>query len=106
MDQMPHMDTEQEVRDHRGMTEAQRPARQRGKRRRRWLIAGIAGLVAAGVVAQGIIARRNNVSKLTVLAKQRALPKGALISPEPGPKTRELTLPGNVDARHEANLYA
>jgi membrane fusion protein, multidrug efflux system len=93
-------------------TEAKRQAdgrqsvRQPGKRRRRWLIAGIASLVAGGVVAWGVMDRENNLSQLTISANQQALPKVALVSPEPGPKTRELTLPGNAQPWYEARIYA
>jgi membrane fusion protein, multidrug efflux system len=93
-------------------TEAMRRAdgrqsvRQPGKRRRWRLIAGIAGLAAGGVVAWGVMDRQNNLSQLTITANQQALPKVALVSPEPGPKTRELTLPGDVHPWYEARMYA
>lgn len=99
MDQTPQTEAKRRA-------DGRRSGRQPGKRRRRWLIAGIAGLVAGGVVAWGLMDRQNNMSQLTILANQQALPKVALVSPEPGPRTRELTLPGDVAAWYEARIYA
>jgi membrane fusion protein (multidrug efflux system) len=103
MDQSPHLERDEEP----GLATAIRgAARPRGKRRLRWWLAALGGLAAAGIAASGIIDRQNNVSQLATLAKQRALPKVALVSPAAGPKTRPLTLPGNVMPWYRARIYA
>ena len=95
-----------DLHDLRGEPERRQSVRRPGRRRWRWLIASIAVLVAGGIVAWGVMDRQNNLSRLTALANQQALPKVALVSPEPGPKTRELTLPGNVEPWYQARIYA
>jgi membrane fusion protein, multidrug efflux system len=104
--QTPQIETEQRGDALREVTERRGGANQRTKRGRRWLLFGIAGLVAAGIAASGIVDRQQNLSHLKTVAKQQALPKVALVSPEPGPKTQELLLPGDVAAWHQARIYA
>ncbi|HQT76566.1 MAG TPA: efflux RND transporter periplasmic adaptor subunit [Rhodopila sp.] len=69
-------------------------------------MAGIAALVVAAVVTWGVIERQSNVARLTTVARQQATPKVALVSPKPGPTTRGLTLPGDVNPWYQADIYA
>ncbi len=81
------------------------PTDTRRRRRRRiwWGLA--AGAVALAVAAYGIIDRNNTVSALAVTADDESVPKVTLVSPKSGPKSRTLTLPGDVDAWYQAPIY-
>ena len=73
--------------------------------RRRLLLAGAAA-VAIAVAAFGIVERRHDVATLAVEADDSAVPDVTLVSPQAGPPTRSLTLPGDVDAWHQAPIFA
>ena len=94
------------------MTEqAERPAglKARGgaqRRRRGWLLAGAALAAACGVAAWGIIGRANTVSALTERADDESVPKVTLVSPQHGPSTRTVTLPGQTQAWYQAPIFA
>jgi RND family efflux transporter MFP subunit len=74
--------------------------------RRRWFWGVVAVLVAGGVVAWGIVDRQDNVDQLRTLATDEAVPKVSLVQPTPGPASRTLMLPGDVDAWYQAPIYA
>jgi len=62
--------------------------------------------VAGGLAAYGIWARSDTVTALQKTADDASLPRVQVISPEPGPKQRTLTLPGNIEAWYQAPIYA
>ena len=84
---------------------AKSPPRPRGHGRR-WLIGGVLALAAAGIVAYGIVDRQNNLSQLKTTVDDESVPKVTLVSPKPGPTSRTLTLPGDVDAWYQAPIFA
>ena len=70
------------------------------------MFAGVAAVVLALVVAWGIIGRRNNIASLKTMSDDESVPKVTLVSPRPGPKSRTLTLPGDVNAWYQAPIFA
>ena len=77
----------------------------RSRARRRLLLGG--GLIVAVVVAGlGILQRSRNVEALAITADQSAVPQVTLVSPQQGPATRKLNLPGDVDAWFQAPIFA
>jgi membrane fusion protein, multidrug efflux system len=79
-------------------------------RRRKPVGLGIAlvlfALAAAGAAAWGINARHNDEAKLTQWTLDRAIPTVAVVSPQGGGGTRELILPGDVDAYYNAVVHS
>ena len=73
--------------------------------RRRLLGLGVA-IAAVAVAVFGIIERSENVSALAVEADNATVPDVTTVAPQPGPKTRTLTLPGNVNAWFQAPIFA
>jgi RND family efflux transporter MFP subunit len=63
-------------------------------------------LMALGGAAYGIVQRRGHESQLAAWTAQQALPVVAVAQPQSGPATRNLTLPGDVEAFYEAPIYA
>jgi membrane fusion protein (multidrug efflux system) len=70
------------------------------------LLTGIGLLFVLGLVAWGIVQRHNNVSELSDIAHEDSIPPVQVMSPRPGPTTREITLPGNIRAWYSAPIYA
>ena len=70
------------------------------------LMAGIGILVAGGLAGYGIWSRNDTVAALQVTATDASLPRVQVVSPQPGPPQRTLTLPGNIDAWYQAPIYA
>jgi RND family efflux transporter MFP subunit len=62
--------------------------------------------VAAAAATYGIISRRSTETSLTAWTNDQALPVVSVKTPENGPATRTLTLPGDVEAFYEAPIYA
>ena len=77
---------------------ARRPARL-------WLLAAAVVLAVAGLLARGIWERQSNLSALRSVTDEESVPDVQLISPEPGPATRTLDLPGTIEAWHTAPIY-
>ena len=73
-------------------------------RSRLLIVVGV--LVVAGLVVLGIVQRYSNVADLRNIADEESIPLVQVISPIPGPATRTLTLPGNVNAWYYAPIYA
>ena len=69
-------------------------------------MAGIGILVAGGLAGYGIWSRNDTVAALQVTATDASLPRVQVVSPQPGPRQRTLTLPGNIDAWYQAPIYA
>lgn len=75
-------------------------------RGRGWALA-VAGIAVALVVAgYGIWTRGVALTNLQQQADDSAIPSVQLTTPQPGPKERTVTLPGNVVAWNEAPIYA
>src|SRR6201994_3225390 len=65
------------------------------------------GIVAAcGIAAYGIWSRDDTVAALRKTAADASLPGVQVVSPQPGPPQRTLTLPGNIEAWYQASIYA
>jgi membrane fusion protein (multidrug efflux system) len=65
------------------------------------------GIVAAcGLAAYGIWSRDDTVAALRKTAEDASLPRVQVVSPQPGPPQRTLTLPGNIEAWYQAPIYA
>jgi membrane fusion protein (multidrug efflux system) len=70
------------------------------------LLTGIGLLIVLGLVAWDIVQRHDNVSELRDIANEDSIPPVQVMSPRPGPATREITLPGNIRAWYSAPIYA
>ena len=65
------------------------------------------GIVAAcGLAGYGIWSRDDTVAALRKTAADASLPRVQVVSPQPGPPRRTLTLPGNVEPWYQAPIYA
>ncbi|EHH67283.1 efflux RND transporter periplasmic adaptor subunit [Gluconobacter morbifer] len=63
-------------------------------------------LVAIALAAWGIVKRGTHFHSLDGRTEDAAIPPVTLITPQPGPKTREVDLPANLAAWYEAPIYA
>jgi membrane fusion protein (multidrug efflux system) len=75
-------------------------------RRRSGSLLLIGLLVAGGLAAYGIWSRDETVAALQKTADDTSLPRVQVISPQPGPPKRTLTLPGDIKAWYQAPIYA
>ena len=62
-------------------------------------------VAAAAVAYSGISGRSRDDEKLKQWTEQQAIPPVAVVEPKRGGETRELVLPGNVDAFYSANIH-
>jgi RND family efflux transporter MFP subunit len=75
--------------------------------RTRLLVIAVAGLtLAGGVVTYGIIDRAQSARAVAVWTDQQAIPTVALATLSHGNATRDLTLPGTVQAFNKASIFA
>ena len=88
------------VRSKDGATQIRRRGRMRGR-----LLTIVGILLVVGLVAWGIVGRRNHLADLNDVADDEAVPQVQVISPAPGPATRTLDLPGNINAWYMAPIY-
>jgi RND family efflux transporter MFP subunit len=63
-------------------------------------------VAAAAVAYSGISARHLDDERLNQWTQERAIPPVAVVTPQRGGKTRELVLPGNVDAFYTAAIHS
>ncbi len=63
-------------------------------------------VIAAAVAATGIFGRRHDNQLLARWTDEQAIPSVSLVSPARGGETRELVLPGNVEAFYSAAIHA
>jgi RND family efflux transporter MFP subunit len=70
------------------------------------LIAGTAAVLAAVLLGCGLIKRERALAALTRVSQQQAIVPVQIISPEKGPATRPVVLPGTLRAWYEAPIYA
>ena len=75
------------------------------KRRALW-IAGSSALLVAAVLVYGLVGRERSVTALRRVAEEQSIVPVQIISPEKGPATRSLILPGTVSAWYQAPIYA
>jgi membrane fusion protein (multidrug efflux system) len=76
------------------------------KRRLGGWVAAIVGLAGAvGLAGYGILARQSSVTNLQKAADHAALPSVQVTSPQKGPPTQSLTLPGEIRAWNAAPIY-
>ena len=73
--------------------------------RNRLILLGVV-LVAIILAAWGIIERGVHYHSLSGVTEEAAIPPVTLISPQDGPKTRQVDLPANLAAWYEAPIYA
>ena len=76
----------------------------RGPRARTVLIA--VAVIAALLVAQGLLTRRHAFAALQARSESAAMPTVATMKPGAGKGQGQLLLPGSLEAPNEANLYA
>ena len=62
-------------------------------------------IAAIAVAASGISGRRHDDEQLNQWTQEQAIPPVAVVTPKPGGLTRELVLPGNVDAFYSASIH-
>lgn len=82
----------------------QAPASQAARRRKAGYLA-VAG-VAALLAVVGIAQRHTAFVQLAGEAEQNAIPAVQVITPQPGPTERTLSLPANIAAWYQAPIYA
>ncbi len=70
------------------------------------LFAIMAVAVVGGLAGYGIWSRAASVANLQRRADEAAIPKVQVISPKAGPAEQTLTLPGQISAWNEAEVYA
>jgi RND family efflux transporter MFP subunit len=63
-------------------------------------------LTAVAVAGTGVIGRRHDNESLARWTREQAIPTVSLVAPRRGGKTRELVLPGNVEAYYSAAIHA
>jgi RND family efflux transporter MFP subunit len=61
---------------------------------------------AAAVAYSGISGRHRDDEKLKQWTQERAVPSVAVVTPQRGGETRELVLPGNIDAFYSASIHS
>ena len=65
----------------------------------------VLAVAAIAVAYTGISARRHDDEKLKQWTEEQAIPPVAVVTPQRGGETRELVLPGNVDAFYSAEIH-
>jgi RND family efflux transporter MFP subunit len=63
-------------------------------------------MIGAATAATGIFGRRHDNQLLARWTDEQAIPSISVVSPKPDGETRELVLPGNVDAFYTAAIHA
>lgn len=63
-------------------------------------------MLAIALAAWGIVQRGTHYHALRGTTEEAAIPPVTLITPQPGPKTRQVDLPANLAAWYEAPIYA
>jgi RND family efflux transporter MFP subunit len=91
--------------DHEAGAGEARPKPTRRSRNLRWI--GLATLaLAVAVAAMGILARRNDETRVAQWTQDTAIPTVAVITPEEGVTNLQLVLPGDIQAWFQAPIYA
>lgn len=79
------------------------PIKPRGPDRR--MIGAVALLIVVALAVLGILSRARTTADLEVRADDASIPRVQVIQPEPAPAKRALSLPGNIEAWHQAAIY-
>lgn len=74
--------------------------------KRRMLVILASSTLVAAVLAYGLIGRVRSVAALTRVADEQSIVPVQVVSPQRGPATRPLVLPGTVSAWYQAPIYA
>jgi len=74
-------------------------------RRTVWIF-GLPGALLVVLLVGGVVVRERSLSALTRVSESQAIIPVQVISPEKGPPTRELMLPGTLRAWYEAPIFA
>jgi RND family efflux transporter MFP subunit len=74
--------------------------------KRRLLIFGLPAAVLAALLLYGVVARERALGALARVSNEQAIVPVQIISPQRGPSTRPLVLPGTVRAWYEAPIFA
>jgi membrane fusion protein (multidrug efflux system) len=75
-------------------------------KRRKLLMIGLPAVVVVALLAYGLVKRERALTALTLVANDQAIVPVQIISPQKGPSTRPLILPGTVRAWSEAPIFA
>ena len=75
-------------------------------KRRTLLMVGLPVVIVAALLVHGLLARQHSLAALVRVANEQAIVPVQIISPQKGPSTRPLTLPGTLRAWYEAPIYA
>jgi membrane fusion protein (multidrug efflux system) len=75
-------------------------------KRRTLLIFGLPGVLVAALLVYGLVGRERSLSALAHVSREQAIIPVQVISPQRGPSTRPLVLPGTVRAWYEAPIFA
>jgi membrane fusion protein (multidrug efflux system) len=75
-------------------------------KRRTLLMFGVPVVLVVALLVYGLVARERTLAALTHVATEQAVVPVQIISPQKGPPTRPLVLPGTVRAWYEAPIFA
>jgi membrane fusion protein (multidrug efflux system) len=75
-------------------------------KRRTLLIFGLPAVLVAALLVYGLVGRERALGALTRVSNEQAVVPVQIISPQRGPSTRPLVLPGTVRAWYEAPIFA
>jgi membrane fusion protein, multidrug efflux system len=75
-------------------------------KRRTMLIVGLPVVLVAALLVYGIVGRERALATLGRVSMEQAVVSVQVISPQQGPSTRQLVLPGTVRAWYEAPIFA
>jgi RND family efflux transporter MFP subunit len=74
------------------------------KRRTLWIF-GLPGVLVVALLVYGVVVRERSLAALARVSESQATVPVQLISPQKGPATRELMLPGTLRAWYEAPIF-
>jgi membrane fusion protein (multidrug efflux system) len=75
-------------------------------KRRTLLIFGLPAVLVAALLVYGLVGRERSLAAVTRVSNEQAIVPVQVISPQRGPATRPLVLPGTVRAWYEAPIFA
>jgi membrane fusion protein, multidrug efflux system len=75
-------------------------------KRRTLLIFGLPAVLVVALLAYGLVGRERSLAAVTRVSNEQAIIPVQVISPQRGPVTRPLVLPGTVRAWYEAPIFA